>query len=152
LVHLARLYLYSLWKGENLIRVSLGSTPVCSNGSPQALPFTTTINPAAICGQPIGSVSSEIVQLQKEYQAATLAAGPQSNASFIGSALADGIDVTGTNLFCPRLQNSAIRADEHRNPARDPAGNGVHRRLPAEYSNPQSPEHRYQPRRRRALL
>ena len=37
----------------------LGSIPVCSNGSPQLLPFTTTINPAAICLQPIGSVSSE---------------------------------------------------------------------------------------------
>ena len=79
----------------------LGSTPVCSNGSPQTLPFTTTINPAAICLQPIGSVSSDIVQLQKEYQAAILAAGPQSNTSFIGMALADGIDVTGTNLFAP---------------------------------------------------
>ena len=79
----------------------LGSTPVCSAGAPQTLPFSTTIDPTTICGQPVGSVASQIVTLQKQYQAATLAAGPQSNGAYIGNALADGIDVTGTNLFAP---------------------------------------------------
>lgn len=79
----------------------LGSTPVCSAGTPQTLPFTTTIDPATICGQPVGSVESQLVTLQKQYQAATLAAGPQANGAYIGKALADGIDVTGTNLFAP---------------------------------------------------
>ncbi|MBZ5689627.1 MAG: carboxypeptidase regulatory-like domain-containing protein [Acidobacteriia bacterium] len=79
----------------------LGLTPLCSLGSPQELPFTPSIDPAAICGQPVGSVASDIVTLQQEYQAATLAAGPAQNGSYIGNALADGIDVTGTNLFAP---------------------------------------------------
>ena len=79
----------------------LGSTPVCSSGSPQNLPFTTNILPSSICGQPVGSVDAQIVTLQQQYQAATLAAGPQANLAFIGNTLADGIDVTGTNLFAP---------------------------------------------------
>jgi carboxypeptidase family protein len=80
----------------------LGNTPVCSNGAAQTLPFTSTIDPATICGQAIGSVTSQIVQLQQEYQAFTLAQGPANNGQYIGNALADGIDVTGTNLFAPQ--------------------------------------------------
>jgi hypothetical protein len=57
----------------------LGNTPVCSNGAAQTLPFTSTIDPAAICGQAIGSVTSQIVQLQQQYQAFTLAQGPANN-------------------------------------------------------------------------
>ena len=79
----------------------LGSTPVCSNGAAQTLPFTSTVDPAAICGQAIGSVASQILQLQQEYQAFTLAQGPANNGAYIGNTLADGIDVTGTNLFAP---------------------------------------------------
>lgn len=80
----------------------LGNTPVCSNGAAQTLPFTSTIDPAAICGQAIGSVTSQIVQLQQEYQAFTLAQGPANNGVYVGNILADGIDVTGTNLFAPQ--------------------------------------------------
>ncbi|HTT19783.1 MAG TPA: carboxypeptidase regulatory-like domain-containing protein [Candidatus Sulfotelmatobacter sp.] len=79
----------------------LGSTPVCSSGAPQALPFSSNIDPGAICGQPIGSVASDLVTLQQQYQAATLAAGPAQNGAYIANTLADGIDVTGTNLFYP---------------------------------------------------
>jgi hypothetical protein len=79
----------------------LGLTPVCSAGAAQGLPFTTTIDTNAICGAPIGSVESQIVTLQQEYQAATQAAGPAQNGSYIGNTLADGIDVTSTNLFYP---------------------------------------------------
>lgn len=79
----------------------LGNTPVCTNGAPQTLSFNSNISASSICGQPIGSVDSQIITLQQQYQAATLAAGPQANASFIGTAGADGIDVTGTNLFAP---------------------------------------------------
>jgi len=79
----------------------LGLTPLCSSGAPQTLPFNPSIDPSAICGQPVGSVDSEIVTLQQEYQAATLAAGPAQNGAYIGNTLADGIDVTGTNLFAP---------------------------------------------------
>jgi len=79
----------------------LGLTPVCSAGAAQALPFTTSIDPNAVCGAPIGSVESQIVTLQQEYQATTQAAGPAQNGSYIGNTLADGIDVTSTNLFYP---------------------------------------------------
>lgn len=81
----------------------LASTPVCEGGAPQALPFTTTIDPASICGQPIGSVASQIVTLQQQYQAATIAAGPAVNPEFFGNALADGLNATGTNLFAPNF-------------------------------------------------
>jgi len=80
----------------------LGSQPVCSNGAAQPLPFSSSIAPASICGQAIGSVAPQIVQLQQEYQAFTLAQGPASNATYVGNILADGIDVTGTNLFAPQ--------------------------------------------------
>jgi len=79
----------------------LGSTPVCTSGSPQTLPFATNIDPASICGQPIGNVDSQIVTLQQQYQASVLAAGPAQNPSYIGTALAGGLDVTGTNLIAP---------------------------------------------------
>ena len=90
----------------------LGSQSVCSNGSSvtYTLPgTTTTVNPGStgpgalnICNQPIGSVATQIVQLQQQYQAATLAAGPAANGSFIGNTLTDGIDITGTQMFAPQ--------------------------------------------------
>ena len=46
-------------------------------------------------------MAPQILQLQQEYQAFTLAQGPASNGGYIGNILADGIDVTGTNLFAP---------------------------------------------------
>ncbi|MGA3348561.1 MAG: carboxypeptidase regulatory-like domain-containing protein [Candidatus Sulfotelmatobacter sp.] len=80
----------------------LADTTVCSNGNPQALslPNGTTVTPS-FCGQPIGNVASQITALQTQYQAATLAAGPASNPSFIGNALADGLDASGTDLLAP---------------------------------------------------
>ncbi|HEY4661170.1 MAG TPA: carboxypeptidase regulatory-like domain-containing protein [Terriglobales bacterium] len=51
------------------------------------------------CGQPIGTVASEIVAAQQAYQAASATAS--SNPVYIGSVLADAIDGTGTELFAP---------------------------------------------------
>jgi hypothetical protein len=79
----------------------LGSQTVCSSGAPQALTFPTAINAASVCGQPIGNVTSQLLQLQKDYQAFTLAQGAATNLSFVGSTLTDGIDITGTQLFAP---------------------------------------------------
>jgi len=86
----------------------LGSLTICSSGSAPSggvtLPDGTQISQStlsAICGQPIGSVSQQVIALQQEYQAATLKAGPAQNGGYIGNTLADGIDVTGTNLFAP---------------------------------------------------
>ena len=80
----------------------LADTTVCSSGSPRALSLPTgTTVPITFCGQPIGSVASQISALQAQYQAATVAAGPASNPSFIGTSLADGLDATGTDLLAP---------------------------------------------------
>ena len=77
------------------------SVPVCSSGSPQTLPFSSTITPASICGAEVGSVASQIVALQQQYQAATLVGGAASNPAYIGNAGADGFDITGTSLLAP---------------------------------------------------
>lgn len=82
----------------------LATQPACENGAPPTggitLPDGTLVNPT-FCGQPVGSVVGQIVALQKQYQAATLTAGPAVNPVFLGNILADGIDITGTNLFFP---------------------------------------------------
>jgi hypothetical protein len=80
----------------------LADTTVCSNGNaqPLSLPTGGSVTPT-FCGQPIGNVASQISALQAQYQAATLAAGPASNPSFIGSTLAAGLDSTGTDLLAP---------------------------------------------------
>lgn len=80
----------------------LANPTVCSNGSPAtlSLPDGGSVTPS-FCGQPIGSVASQISALQSQYQASTLAAGPASNPSYIGNALADGEDATGTDLLAP---------------------------------------------------
>lgn len=64
------------------------------------IPFDLT----TVCGQPIGLVHSQLAQLQAAYQAATLAVGPASNASFIGNTLAAGGNVTGINMFAPNYR------------------------------------------------
>jgi len=83
----------------------LAFTPACSNGAAQSLPFTTSINVAAICGQPIGQVQSQIASLEAEYHAFSLAtAGPQPNPSYIGTSLSDtGPNGSSTNLFAPNF-------------------------------------------------
>lgn len=66
-----------------------GVALVCGTGAPVplTLPGTNTVVNPTFCGQPIGSVFQQIIQLQKQFQAATLAAGPASNPSFIGNTL-----------------------------------------------------------------
>ncbi len=62
------------------------------------------VNLAAICGQPIGAGASQLAQLEKAYQAATLAAGPASNSGYIGNTLAAGGGINGINMFAPNYQ------------------------------------------------
>jgi hypothetical protein len=71
---------------------------------PGGAPIPANLDPAILCGQPIGSVASQFGQLQALYQAATIAAGPASNASFIGNTLAAGVNVNGGNMFAPNYQ------------------------------------------------
>jgi hypothetical protein len=79
---------------------------VCVGGSPQTftLPGTTTQITPTFCGQPIGAVESQIALLQQQYQAATAAAGAQSNPGFIGNSLTSTINGTRTALFTPNFQ------------------------------------------------
>ena len=81
----------------------LANPSVCSNGGggPFSLPNGQSQDWSTICGRPIGSVAGQIAAFQAQYQAATLSAGPASNPSFIGTALSDGLDATGTDLFAP---------------------------------------------------
>ncbi len=80
----------------------LADTTVCSNGNaiPLTLPSGGSVAPN-FCGQPIGQSAAAIAALQAQYQSATVAAGPASNPSFIGTALADGLDASGTTLLAP---------------------------------------------------
>ena len=64
------------------------------------LPGGGTINASNICGQPIGSVESQIAANQAAYQAATIAAGPAANGTYVGSIFTDN-GYTGTTLFAP---------------------------------------------------
>ena len=69
----------------------LGLQPACNAGS----------GSYSFCGQPVGTVASQIVAAEQAYQAATVAAGPAVNGTYVGNILADGIDITSTNLFAP---------------------------------------------------
>lgn len=55
------------------------------------------------CGQAIGTAYPQIIAAQQAYQAATLAAGPAVNASYIGTTLQDG-QGNGLDLFGPNFR------------------------------------------------
>jgi len=79
-----------------------GLQPVCSGGITQAegIPFPdgSTVTPS-FCGQPVGTVASQIIALEQQYRAAANVAG--ANPVFAGSTLADGLNATGTSLLFP---------------------------------------------------
>lgn len=80
----------------------LNFATACSGGSPAAvnLPGGGSVTPT-FCGQPIGSVFNQIIALQNQYQAATLAAGPAANGAFVGTAMSAFSSVV---LFAPKYQ------------------------------------------------
>ncbi|HLJ87185.1 MAG TPA: carboxypeptidase regulatory-like domain-containing protein [Candidatus Angelobacter sp.] len=80
----------------------LNTPPACSNGNPAsvALPGGPTVTPS-FCGQTIGSVFPQIIQLQQQLQAATTAAGPAVNAGFVGNTQSA---FGGVVLFAPNYQ------------------------------------------------
>jgi len=85
----------------------LGFQPACLNGAAQTYTLPTggtPITPTGICGEAIGTAAPAIEALQQQYQAATLTAGPAANGSYVGSTLADGIDINSTNLFAPNYR------------------------------------------------
>jgi Carboxypeptidase regulatory-like domain len=82
----------------------------CAGGAPTGftLPgggvIPANLDPAILCGQPIGSVATQLGQLQALYQAASKAVGASSNPVFIGNTLAEGANITGNNIFVPNYQ------------------------------------------------
>jgi hypothetical protein len=76
----------------------LGFLPV--SGSSITLPTGQVVSTAGILGAPIGTVANQIAALETQYAAATIAAGPQSNGSYIGNALTDNYFFS-TNLISP---------------------------------------------------
>lgn len=66
-----------------------------------SLPDGTSIDTSSLCGKPIGVVAPQLAALQKQFQAATIAAGPQANGSFVGNTLAQGANSTGNNALGP---------------------------------------------------
>jgi hypothetical protein len=88
----------------------LNEAVACSGGAdagftlPSGAPIPANLNPAILCGQPVGVVHTQLAQLQALYQADTLAVGPASNGAFIGNTLAAGANITGINMFAPNYQ------------------------------------------------
>ncbi len=76
----------------------------CPSGS-LILPTGSVIDTSALCGQPIGSIISQAVALQQDYQTATAAVAPETNGLFIGNTLADGQNSTGRDLLDPNYRS-----------------------------------------------
>ena len=76
----------------------LGFMPV--TGSSITLPTGVTVDTSGLLGAPIGTVANQVAGLERQFAAATIAAGAQANASYIGNALTDSY-FTSTNLISP---------------------------------------------------
>jgi len=79
----------------------LNLQPACLGGSPQKLPFTTSINLADVCGAPIGQVQSQLARLESEFQATAGGATLGPNPTYIGTTSDTGPNGDGINLFAP---------------------------------------------------
>jgi Carboxypeptidase regulatory-like domain len=88
----------------------LSEAVACAGGGPAGFtlpngaPIPASLDPAVLCGQPIGAVHTQLAQLQALYQAATAQVGAATNAAFIGNTLAAGANITGVNMFAPNYQ------------------------------------------------
>jgi hypothetical protein len=56
-----------------------------------------------ICGQPIGTVATAVSDLQKQYQAAIVAAGPGVNPYFVGNTLSGSSSLIAPRYASPRV-------------------------------------------------
>lgn len=64
------------------------------------LPTGGFIDTSALCGQPIGLVADQLAQVQQQYQAAVVQAGPAANGAYIGNTL-QANNANGIALFAP---------------------------------------------------
>jgi hypothetical protein len=75
----------------------------------QATPVTTTPDgtdlATGVCQQPLGVAGPEVFALQQEYQAASAAAGPSVNSSFVGNDLTFNTHVVGA-AFAPNFRTA----------------------------------------------
>jgi carboxypeptidase family protein len=81
-----------------------GGKPAGGFVIPGGTPVPANLDPAVLCGQPIGSVATQLAQLQQLYQSATAAVGASTNGSYIGNTLMASGNVTGINMFAPNYQ------------------------------------------------
>jgi hypothetical protein len=88
-----------------------GTATPCSSGS-LSLPGAGTVTSVngvdiatGICGQRVGDVMSLVADMQKMFQAATTAAGPQSNGNFLGETLANGYSSTGNGFIASNFRS-----------------------------------------------
>src|SRR5215470_5061860 len=77
---------------------------ICPSGALN-LPDGTTIDTSALCNQPIGNVTDQVIALQQQFQQATAQAGAQANGGYVANALAAGAAVTGVTLYSPNYQS-----------------------------------------------
>ncbi len=76
------------------------------NRAREANPWVSSCRPgafidtSALCGQPIGLVGDQLAQVQQQFQAAVLQAGPAANGAYIGNTLQANND-NGIALFAP---------------------------------------------------
>ena len=92
-----------------------GTSPLLCSGGLGSMTFpgqsapVTSINgkdiATQICGQPVGSVATDIADLQAAFQAATIAAGAAGNGAYLGNTLTSGVEagpMYGPNYRTPR--------------------------------------------------
>ncbi|HKU27562.1 MAG TPA: carboxypeptidase regulatory-like domain-containing protein, partial [Candidatus Sulfotelmatobacter sp.] len=58
-----------------------------------------------VCNQPLGTSGPEVLALQQEFQAASIAAGPAANPNFVGDALTFNTHVVGA-AFAPNFRTA----------------------------------------------
>ena len=79
----------------------LGFAGACSSGGATPVTFPDgSVHTPTFCGQPIGSVATQISQFQQQYQAAVVSAGPATNGTYIGNTLSENFN-TSTALLAP---------------------------------------------------
>lgn len=77
------------------------AAPCFLGGATGPVPGVNSGNPVSYCGEAIGTAAAQIASDQASFQAATAAAGPASNANFIGNALFANNNNNGIQMFAP---------------------------------------------------
>src|SRR5579863_329492 len=95
-----------LQKGFFLAQTGICPAPTGGVTFPDGTVITQAFLNSNVCGLPIGTANTEIIALQQQYQAATVAAGAGANPSYIGNTLRSGIDINSTSLLAPDYKST----------------------------------------------